>query len=51
MQPSILQYVQRDSLEKLLARCAAKDGFSFRVITRSEAIKKLASQLVHDAKK
>lgn len=38
MQPSILGFVQRDSLNKLLSRCAAKDGFSFRSITRSTAI-------------
>lgn len=38
IQPSIQEFVERDSLQKLVTRCAAKDGFSFRSITRSLAI-------------
>jgi hypothetical protein len=44
LQPSILEYIQRDSLKKLPARCAANDGFSFRSITRSAAVQEFITK-------
>lgn len=36
---NILKFIKRASRNELLAKCAAKDGFSFRAITHSEAIR------------
>lgn len=40
-QKSIVNYVKRkDSLEEVIARCAAKDGFTFNQIATSEDLRK-----------
>jgi hypothetical protein len=36
---TVLNFVRRESLNEILAKCAAKDGFSFRSIVKSEAIR------------
>lgn len=33
------EFLKRDTLEELLTKCAAKDGMSLRMITKSDAIR------------
>lgn len=40
-QPDLKLFVKKESLGELLAKCAAKDGFSINAITNSSAIKEL----------
>lgn len=37
--PIMSKFIKRESREEILAKCAAKDGFSFRAISKSEAIR------------
>jgi hypothetical protein len=37
-QQGLDSYIKRENLGELLAKCVAKDGFSFHVVTNSSAI-------------
>ena len=48
---SMLNFVGRESLNEILAECAAKDGFSIRGITFSEAIRGFVKSRNYDMPK
>ena len=48
---SMLNFVGRESLNEILAKCAAKDGFSIRGITFSEATSGFVKSINYDMPK